>query len=91
MISIISMLLTLSYAAQAPTTTEKVLPPTAQQKKLQAAKNNMSFDNQLVEGQIYRPDLSVVTGDTALTGHGLIRLRPDFTDHMQFETSQEIK
>ncbi len=57
-----------------------------------AAKNGpMSFDNQLVEGQIYRPDLSVVTGDTSMTGTGVIRLRKNFYDHEQFETQQEIK
>ncbi len=45
-----------------------------------ADKKNMSFDETLVEGQVYRPELSVVTGDTVLGGLGMLRLRPDFAD-----------
>lgn len=44
-----------------------------------------NFDAQLVEGQVYRPDLSVVTGDTSLGGFGALRLRNDFVDHVASE------
>jgi hypothetical protein len=43
-------------------------------------KKNMNFEETLVEGQVYRPELSVVTGDTVLGGLGMLRLRPDFAD-----------
>jgi hypothetical protein len=45
----------------------------------------MGFDSQLVEGQIYRPELSVVTGDTVLEGRGLIRVRTQLDDQINFE------
>ncbi len=50
----------------------------------------MAFDSQLVEGQIYRPDLSVVTGDTVLGGMDLLRLRKDFKDKMTYEETSKL-
>ena len=46
-----------------------------------------SFDSHLVEGQIYRPDLSVVRGDVTLGGFGVLRLRNNFVDRVLRETS----
>lgn len=40
-----------------------------------------SFDSQVVEGEVYRPDYSVVTGDAPGEGWGVLRLRADFDDH----------
>lgn len=40
-----------------------------------------NFDSQVVEGEVYRPDYSVVTGDAPGEGWGVLRLRPDFDDH----------
>ncbi len=54
------------------------------------SKKNMAFDSQLVEGQIYRPDLSVVTGDTVLGGMDLLRLRKDFKDKMTYEETSKL-
>jgi hypothetical protein len=53
-------------------------------------KKKMNFEETLVEGQVYRPELSVVTGDTALGGLGLLRLRADFKDHEQSEKEEAI-
>lgn len=54
-------------------------------KKTDAAKEksrqNMSFDSQVVEGEIYRPDYSVVTGESPGEGWGVLRLRGNFIDH----------
>lgn len=50
-----------------------------------------NFDSQLVEGQIYRPDLSVVTGDTDSNSFGVIRLRANFDDHAKNEKGEVIK
>ena len=55
------------------------------------APGSMSFDQQLVEGQIYRPDLSVVTGDRMEDSDGLLRLRQDFGDHAADEAGEVIK
>lgn len=40
-----------------------------------------SFDSQVVEGEVYRPDYSVVTGEAPGEGWGVLRLRSDFDDH----------
>jgi len=52
---------------------------------------DVNFDSQLVEGQIYRPDLSVVTGDTELGGTGVLRLRKDFADRAVSENGEVKK
>jgi len=57
--------------------------------KYSKAKKQENFDAQVVEGQIYRPDLSVVTGDTSLGGNGALKLRDDFIDHAQLEREEE--
>ncbi|HEX4924067.1 MAG TPA: hypothetical protein VFV50_08275 [Bdellovibrionales bacterium] len=49
---------------------------------------DVNFDSQVVEGQIYRPDLSVVTGDTALGGFGALKLRDDFKDRVASENAE---
>ncbi len=54
-------------------------------------KRQLSFDNsQLVEGEIYRPDYAVVTGETPGEGWGVLRLRKSFSDK-QATDSQEKK
>lgn len=50
-----------------------------------------NFESQLVEGQIYRPDLSVVTGDTDKRGFGVLRLRSSFEDHAKNDRGELIK
>ncbi len=61
--------------------------PNEQSTKFKKGKD-MSFDSQLVEGQIYRPDLSVVTGDTVLGGTGVLRFRTDFADRALSDTGE---
>ena len=46
---------------------------------------DLSFDSQVVEGNVYRPELSVVTGDTELGGTGVLRLRTELKDHISLE------
>lgn len=78
----------------------KPAEPTKQEAKADAkatAKKNIkytstseSFDSQLVEGQIYRPDLSVVTGDTEADSFGVVRLRKNFEDHAKYDDQIQI-
>lgn len=54
-------------------------------------KRQLSFDNsQLVEGEIYRPDYAVVTGENPGEGWGVLRLRKSFSDK-QATDNQEKK
>lgn len=48
------------------------------------------FDAQTVEGEVYRPDYSVVTGDAPGEGWGVLRMRPDFDDH-KVSDNEEFK
>ena len=59
--------------------------------KIKAPTKAENFDSQLVEGQVYRPDLSVVTGDTDSNSFGVIRLRANFNDHSKLEKGEAIK
>ncbi len=58
-----------SWAAKAPVKASKT------------QNRSHSFDSQVVEGEVYRPDYSVVTGDAPGEGWGVLRLRADFDDH----------
>ena len=46
---------------------------------------NLSFESHTVEGQIYRPDLSVVTGDTWLQENSILRMRKSWLDKVAIE------
>lgn len=59
--------------------------------KIKAPLKAENFDSQLVEGQIYRPDLSVVTGDTDANSFGVIRLRTNFEDYAKRDKGEAIK
>lgn len=54
-------------------------------------KRQLSFDNsQLVEGEVYRPDYAVVTGENPNEGWGVLRLRKS-TNDKQATDNQEKK
>lgn len=48
-----------------------------------------AFDSQVVEGEVYRPDYSVVTGEAPGEGWGVLRLRPDFDDHSDTDKQEK--
>ncbi len=56
-----------------------------------AANKNMNFDSQVVEGEVYRPDYSVVTGESPGEGWGILRLRPNFRDHAATDSEESRK
>lgn len=72
----------LSWAAFAATPPAKA--------KVDPKKNRAhNFDSQVVEGEVYRPDYSVVTGDAPGEGWGVLRLRPDFDDHFASDAAEK--
>lgn len=46
------------------------------------AGKDLNFEQLVIEGQLKRPELSVVTGDSDENGNGLLRLRENFVDRM---------
>ncbi len=50
---------------------------------------NLNFDGQVVEGEVYRPEYSVVTGEAPGEGWGVLRLRTDFKDHAQTDRLEQ--
>jgi hypothetical protein len=51
----------------------------------------IDFESLLIEGQIKRPDISVVTGNMGDDMNGLLRLREDFIDEMAMDIGEELK
>jgi hypothetical protein len=56
--------------------------------KYKGAKD-LSFEELLIEGQLKRPEMGVITGDEDQTGNGLLRLRENFNDRMTAEAGKE--
>jgi hypothetical protein len=52
---------------------------------------NIQFESLLIQGQVQRPDVAIVTGDPGNDLDGLLRLRSDFNDLMAADAGEEIK
>ncbi len=70
---------------------QKEIPKANHAIRVKAPTKTEDFDSQLVEGQVYRPDLSVVTGDTDNHGFGVLRLRKNFKDHAKNDHGELIE
>lgn len=51
----------------------------------------LNFEQLVIEGQLQRPELSVVTGDSDENGNGLLKLRENFVDRMAESAGQEAQ
>ena len=51
---------------------------------------DINFEELLIQGEIKRPELSVVTGDESTGTDGLLRLREDFKDRIAVDFGEEI-
>jgi hypothetical protein len=49
------------------------------------------FDEVLIKGQLQRPEVLVVTGDSGQSSDGLLRLREDFLDHITQDFGENIQ
>ena len=49
----------------------------------------INFEELLIQGQLKRPEISVVTGNTPQGSDGLLRLRTDFVDRSLSEIGEE--
>lgn len=52
---------------------------------------NIQFESLLIQGQVQRPDLSMITGNGQEDSDGLLRLRDNFTDLMAADHGEVIE
>jgi hypothetical protein len=50
---------------------------------------DVDFEALLINGQLQRPEISVVTGDSGADGNGLLRLREDFIDQLAADAGEK--
>lgn len=55
------------------------------------AGKEIDFEQLLIQGQLKRPEIAVVTGNADQGVDGLLRLREDFLDHISVAQGQELK
>ncbi|MEK6705628.1 MAG: hypothetical protein AABZ06_07555 [Bdellovibrionota bacterium] len=65
-------------------------PPAKTGVKYKSAKD-VDFEQLLIEGQLKRPEIMVVTGDATDATNGLLRLRDNFLDRAANDIGEEIK
>lgn len=79
----------ISFSAQAeekaPSPADVVAPTNV---KYRAGKD-VNFDELLINGQLKRPEIMVVTGNADQGTNGLLRLRENFIDRMAADFSEE--
>ncbi len=51
---------------------------------------DVNFEALLIQGQLKRPEVSVVTGNTPQGADGILRLRENFNDRIAAEIAQEV-
>lgn len=63
-----------------------------QKSKTRYKKNeDIDFSALLIEGQLQRPEIGVVTGNVKEGGDGLLRLRENFLDKMAVDYGENIQ
>lgn len=50
----------------------------------------LDFEKLLIEGNLNRPEMSVVTGESADDINGLLRLREDFVDQITLDAGENL-
>lgn len=68
------------YADEAAPTTGKVR---------YSAGKDVNFEELLIQGQLKRPEVSVVTGNVQQGADGLLRLRENFLDRVTADSGEE--
>lgn len=51
---------------------------------------DINFEELLIQGQLKRPEIAVVTGNVDNSGDGLLRLRENFLDRIAIDNGEEI-
>lgn len=51
---------------------------------------DVGFEEMLIQGQLKRPEISVVTGNAAQGADGLLRLRENFLDRIAIDQGESV-
>jgi hypothetical protein len=52
---------------------------------------DVNFDELLIQGELKRPEVSIVTGNVQQGTDGLLRLRENFTDRISMDAGEELQ
>jgi hypothetical protein len=85
---LIFILFTIGFTQSTSGATDSV-PAAGEAKVRYKAGNDLNFEQLVIEGQLKRPEMSVVTGDIDENGNGLLRLRENFLDRMAEAAGEE--
>lgn len=77
-----------AVAATEPVSQPPPAKPVAPQVRYKGGKE-VDFEALLINGQLQRPEISVVTGDSGTDGNGLLRLREDFVDQLAADAGEK--
>jgi hypothetical protein len=77
-------------AGPAPASAGEPANAPAQIVKYKAGKD-LNFEQLVIEGELKRPELSVVTGDSDENGNGLLRLRENFMDRLAEGAGEDVQ
>jgi len=52
---------------------------------------DVNLDELLIQGQLKRPDITVVTGNAGQEGDGLLKLRENYIDRLSIDFGEEMQ
>jgi len=78
-------------AAETPTDAAPAAAGTPPAKVKYKAGKDVNFEELLIQGDLKRPELSIVTGNTQQGTDGLLRLRENFTDRITMDAGEELQ
>lgn len=70
---------------------EDAATPAPQGKVKYKSGKDINFEELLIQGQLKRPEIAVVTGNVDNSGDGLLRLRENFLDRIAVDNGEEIQ
>lgn len=89
LLSLLSLTSVTAYAATTPVSaTPEAKASPAPHVRYKGGKD-VDFEALLINGQLQRPEISVVTGDSGADGNGLLRLREDFIDQLAADAGEK--
>lgn len=66
-------------------------PPAESGKVIYKKGKDVNLDEMLIQGQLKRPDITVVTGNAGQDGDGLLKLRENYIDRLSIDFGEEMQ